>query len=315
MSSAHSVLVHTRFTHVHSHQDKTTAFDELSFPAQLNVLCDTMATTQMHRQAVKETERTLSIPLLPRNLNVAVMYNQQVILSHYVARLRECISLHNHRIFLQTKYKWSDQVWSSIAWDAFMTCARKPALLHSVNRSKIVHNWLHLGTQRVKFGTGGNTLEIARRCPYCQQEEDFTHMLTCDDPRAKKFRYDAAIPLRTVLSKSGDAGTFLLRAIQVWTQTPLDPINIVPADEARGIQPAIDQALDSQTQIGWVQFFRGFVSLDWGLIYPQTDIHRLTPEDRRAQSEKNLDCSDYGCPRLHSCHLEEQKRGSARIRL
>ncbi|KAI2490389.1 hypothetical protein MHU86_24173 [Fragilaria crotonensis] len=160
MSSAHYVLEHVRFTHVHSHQDQTTAFDDLPFPAQLNVLCDKMATNQMQRQALHEEERTLSVPLLARTLEVAVQYEKQVISSHYVTRLRECISLTDHRAFLQRKYKWSDQTWSFIAWDAFMTCARKPTLTNPVTRSKIVHNWLHLGTQRAKFGTGPSLSEF-----------------------------------------------------------------------------------------------------------------------------------------------------------
>ncbi|KAI2513929.1 hypothetical protein MHU86_313 [Fragilaria crotonensis] len=211
------------------------------------------------RQELHEAERTLSVPLIPRNLEVAVQYDQHIISSHYVARLRECISLTHHRTFLQRKYKWSDHTWSCIAWDDFMTCARKPNLTNPVTRSKIVHNWLHLGSQRVKFGSKGNTQEIARCCPYCHQDEDFIHMLTCIDPRAQKFRYDAAIPLlRTVLSKSGDAGTFLLRVIQTWTKTPLDPIVLTPGDSGHDIQAAIDQALESQTNIGWTHLFRGF---------------------------------------------------------
>ena len=174
MSSAHNVIEYFVMTHAHRHQDDTKRFDELPFPAQLNVLCDEMATTQLKRQAANAEERTLSIPLLPRNLNVEVKYGRQVISSHYVARLRESISLHRHRTFLQAKYKRSDQVWESIAWDAFMTCACQPKLDQPINRSKLVHNWLNLGAQRAKFGSGGSTLEIERSCPYCKQAEDFS---------------------------------------------------------------------------------------------------------------------------------------------
>lgn len=151
-----------------------------------------------------------------------------------------------------------------------------------------MHNWLHLGSQRVKFGSKGNTQEIARCCPYCHQDEDFIHMLTCTDPRAQKFRYDAAIPLRTVLSKSGDAGNFLLRVIQTWTKTPLDPIVLTHGDSGNDIQAAINQALESQTNIGWTHLFRGFVSLAWGLMYPTADIRRMNQHDRRCQSKKTL---------------------------
>jgi hypothetical protein len=148
MSSAHYVIHHFVLSHVHSHQDNDTPFSELPFPVQLNVLCDTMATDQMKRQETDESVRTLSIPLLPRALNVEVKFGQQVISSHYVARLRELILLARHRVFIQAKYKWGDHVWESIAWDPFMLCARSSDLDQLGNRSKLVHNWLNLGSQR-----------------------------------------------------------------------------------------------------------------------------------------------------------------------
>jgi hypothetical protein len=286
MSSAHYVIQHFILHHVHSHQDKQVAFDTLPFPAQLNVLCDTMATNQMARQEATDGERTLSTPLLPRTLNVEITYARQVVSSHYVARLRESISLDRHRTFLQAKYNWSDKVWMSISWDAFKTCARRPALTQPVTRSKLVHNWLNLGIQRAKFGSGGTTSEIERRCPYCKHAEDFTHMLTCVEPRALKFRYDATIPLRKVLSDAGDGGSALLRALKAWTLNPFAPLTLNPTDAAISIQGSIDRAMESQTQIGWPNFFRGFLSLDWGQVYSNTDT---TPLDvRRQQSEKTL---------------------------
>jgi hypothetical protein len=288
MSAAHYVIARFVLTHVHSHQDNDTDFDELPFPAQLNVLCDRMATAHMQRQAIQPSECTLSSPLLPRTLNVEVRHGTQVISAHYVPRLRECIVSTRHRDFLQAKFKWSDQVWAYVAWDSFKTCARKPALAHPVSRSKVVHNWLNLGSQRFKFGTGGASLEVARCCPYCKEEEDFKHMLTCRDLRALKFRYDAMLPLSKVLNAEGDAGVALREAIQVWTLHPSQPIAIDPVEEAYGIQYAIDRAMDTQQQIGWLNFFRGFVSLDWGHIYSVETLVPTTPDDRRIQSDKTL---------------------------
>ena len=288
MSSAHYVLQRFHLTHVPSHQDKSTDFADLPFPAQLNVLCDAMVTNQLHRQQTHEEDRTLSIPLCPRSLNVEVQYGGQVISSHYVTRIRECITSKTHQFFLQTKYNWPTPVWESIAWDAFRACARKSSLTNPVTRSKVVHNWLHLGTQRVKFGNGGTTLEIERCCPYCKLAEDFTHLLTCAEPRALKFRYDAMIPLRKALSRSGDAGVSLLRAITVWTLTPQGIPVITPDDAAIGIQVAIDRAMASQHQIGWVHFFCGFVSLEWGNIYSMSHITRSTLDERSIQAQTLL---------------------------
>ena len=290
MSAAHYVIARFLLTHVHSHQGKDTDLDELPFPAKLNVLCDRIATEHMQRQEVTPEECTLSSPMLPRNLNVEVRYGTQVISVHYVNRLRECIFLTRHRDFLQEKYKWSDQVWVSIAWEALKTCARKPTRLeHPVSRSNVVHNWLNLGTQRYKFGNGGASVELARCCPFCKADEDFTHLLTCKDSRALKFRSDAMLPLSKVLDAEGDAGDALHQAIQVWTLIPTNTLVIDPVDEAFGIQFAIDRAMATQNQISWLNFFRGFVSLDWGKIYPVPPIAPITPDEEcRITSDKTL---------------------------
>ena len=185
MRSAEHVI--TRFTleHVKSHQDEETDFADLPFSAQLSVLCDRMATDQMRRQSENAREATTQpCPLTPRTLPVEVSYGSQVISSHYIKCLREEISIARHRTFLQSKYEWTDHVWETIVWDAFGQCASRPALDKLVNRSKLAHNWLNLGSQRARHGTCPDaTLE--GQCPYCPAAEDFTHLLTCPSPRAK----------------------------------------------------------------------------------------------------------------------------------
>ena len=169
MKSADHIIGQFIFEHVKSHQDATVAFDDLPFSAQLNVLCDAMATAQMQRQLTTASECTQSNPLSPRTmLPVEISYGSQIISSHYVARLRELIGVSSHRVYLQKKYQWSDAIWTSIAWEAFGLSARKSSvpmknnhstpvksptpILHSFkNRSKLVHNWLNLGRQKERL--------------------------------------------------------------------------------------------------------------------------------------------------------------------
>ena len=165
-------------------------------------------------------------------------------------------------------------------------CARSSDLDQLGNRSKLVHNWLNLGSQRAKFGSGGAISETERRCPYCQLAEDFVHLLTCAAPRALKFRYDAMIPLRNTLADSGDGGDALLRAVKVWTLTPLVSVIIDPEVEAYNIQAQVDRAMASQAEIGWTNLFRGFVSNEWATVYPTPDL--LTTDERRERSDKQL---------------------------
>jgi hypothetical protein len=283
MRSVHHVVSRFSLEHVKSHQDDTTDFDKLMFPAQLNVLCDRMATNQLKRQSANNWEATQSNPLCPLSLPVEVSYGRQVISSHYIARLRDEIGLDGHRTYLQTKYKWSDQTWALVAWESLEKCARHSATSHHTNRSKLMYNWLNLGAQRARHGLVGSPESVERCCPYCRMPEDFVHLLTCDDPRAKKFRYDAMMVLRKAID--GNAGSAaMLRAIKQWTATPSDTLEIAPGIEK--YQYATDRAMTSQHSIGWTHFFRGFVSMDWGLVYAITDV--TPPDARRSQSVRFL---------------------------
>ena len=189
-----------------------------------------------------------------------------------------------HRTFLQTKYKWSCSTWASIAWDSFQLCAHRLRLDNASNRSKLVHNWLNLGAQRAKHGPTSTQTDTIRACPYCSLPEDFQHLLTCAAPRALKFRYDATEKLRKTLSNSVGDNT-ILRAVKQWTHMPSDTMDLT--SEVPDFQHAIDRAVARQTTIGWINMFRGFISLEWGHIYSLTD-YSTSWETRQSQSTHQL---------------------------
>ena len=282
--SAHHVTLRFRLEHVKSHQDDKEDFDKLPFPAQLNVLCDRMATKQLLSQADNELVRTLPCPLPTRTLPVEVFYGSQIVSSHYVARLREAICTARHRIFLLKKYKWSVPTGDLIAWDALSMCATNPKLIHQPNRSKLVHNWLNLGAQRATICARTVLTPVERCCPYCKAPEDFLHLLTCADSRALKFRYDATVILHKALTGGGSGPESLYRAIKQWTLTPTEPVSLT--GHTLSVQSQIDCALTNQTAIGWLNLFRGFVSKDWGIFYSRHDV---TPSDvRKSHTDKSL---------------------------
>jgi hypothetical protein len=101
MAAAHPVVARFTLAHVKSHQDDKTEFDDLPFSAQLNVLCDKMATAQLQCQRLTKDNAQVSLccPLTPRNLPVEIFYRHQVTSSHYVSILRDEIGLDRHRQF------------------------------------------------------------------------------------------------------------------------------------------------------------------------------------------------------------------------
>jgi hypothetical protein len=88
------------------------------------------------------------------------------------------------------------------------------------------------------------------------------------------------IPLRTALASINNVGTALLQAITVWTLAPGAPVLIDPVDPLYGIQPAIDRAMEMQSQIGWANLFRGFVSTVLGDLSLATMIvSTISPDE------------------------------------
>ena len=199
-----------------------------------------------------------------------VFFGNTAITSHYVSPLRAEIGADIHHDFLQAKYNWSDQQWCHIAWDSFEMVARRTQTKQTVNRSKLVHNWLNLGSQRAKFVKDDDKeSNHAKQCPYCQQDEDFQHMLTCSHRSALKTRYDASETLRKAI-KSNAAGPYIMKAIKCWIQDPSKPptvkIGILSA------QNDVHHAIETQTEIGWLHMFCGFVSIDWGHVNMESDL-------------------------------------------
>jgi hypothetical protein len=90
-----------------------------------------------------------------------------------------------------------------------------------------------------------------------------------------KIRFDATAVLRKALDDSPGTSA-LLHAVKQWTFAPDDPVHICPGESPFSL--LIDDAVQHQTSIGWVNLFRGFVSLRWSGIYDSDDTN--SPEAR-----------------------------------
>ena len=105
-------------------------------------------------------------------------------------------------------------------------CAKYTTLDNAVNCSKkLVYNWLNLGEQRGKFTR--DPPAHMRNCPYCAQLEDFQHLLSCADPRARKVQYNAKIKLRKAIS-GAPAASALLCAVKQWIAQPSHVLKVAP---------------------------------------------------------------------------------------
>jgi hypothetical protein len=140
--------------------------------------------------------------------------------------------------------------------------ARRTQTNQAINRSKLVHHWLNLGSQRAKFVNDDDS-NHAEQYRYCQADEYFCHLLTCSHPGALKTCYDASETLWKAI-KSHVAGPSLMKAIRCWTKDPSQPPTVKVGILCT--QNDVNRAIATQTETGWLHIFRGFVSIDWGHV-------------------------------------------------
>ena len=267
LKEAPHVVKHYHFEHVKSHQDDKIAVEDLPFSAQLNVLCDDMATEHMKRQPTHVTEASISTALPSRSLPLEIFFGSQPISAHYIktygSKLAPKDIVANFKQSTSGVIKLQVPSWGYLATESLSLCSRRTTLDNAVNRSKLIHNWLNLGTQRGKVDR--QSPPTARHCPYCAQQEDFRHLLSCADPRARLAQYKATLKLRKAIDGSPAAPT-ILRAVQLWTNTPSDEVDIPHGDSP--FAPDISCAVATQYCIGRTNFFRGFLASNGDLFAP-----------------------------------------------
>ena len=102
-------------------------------------------------------------------------------------------------------------------------------------------------------------------------------------PTRKSFRYDGMMQLRKDLDGS-QGGSAIFRAINAWTNDPQAAIDI--SANTLAYEAVIQRAIVSQTVIGRANLCRGFVGIDWGLLYKDTDT--TPPDEQRTQAVQLL---------------------------
>ena len=145
-----------------------------------------------------------------------------------------------------------------------------------VFRSKLDHNWLHLGNRRKHLTHSQHTTTVIQLCSMCTSPEDFQHFLT-KSPRALKIWYEASAKLAKSRRNFPGLGS-LLHAISEWT---LDPVTFPSAacPSATILDNNVAVALTSQSNIGWANLFRGFISADLGCFSVQDDDDKSEARD------------------------------------
>ena len=182
-----TVLAQLKPSHVKAHQDDKKHPSELDRPAQVNILCDKLATLYMDSMLLGPMT-AIHTPGRPQSLPIEV----QVINSHYTKRLHKEIGAGYHQDYVCKKFKWSQQTYAWIDWTAIKNVAKKTSINQLATISKLMHNWLPLGQKRKQLALTKEVKAIAENCPCCwKQPETFIHFLICPEPQLLRARFEA----------------------------------------------------------------------------------------------------------------------------
>ena len=243
-----SFAITTTYQHVKGHQDDDTPTVELSLVAQLNVEADKYAGAFRHQYG---SYRPL-IPLSPTR-PVALDIDGKTIHRGFKQAIREAIHGPNLKEAMQLRYDWQDGVMETIDWEVHRQ-ATQSQTGRKTHYVKLCHEILPTGSIVSRYGQS-----LPDYCSLCRTpNEDFKHILRCGHPTRLKWRNQLIHTLTKLchsLRTDPTLTAILIEGLHSW----LSHTTLLQADFPSEYHTLIQE----QTNIGWVHFFQGRISLRW----------------------------------------------------
>jgi hypothetical protein len=244
---ANELLSHipARLSHIHSHQDDSSDWQQLPFSAQLNTLADELAS---HQRLLMENPDTDVINLAQAQLridDIAVTRDSQRTILQAAGR----IPLQE---YYQSKLAWSGRVFDSINWTAQRKALRSFTDADQTRILKFVHGWLP--TQSRLYTEGSAT---SPRCKLCQDlYENNIHLLNCKHPSMRKIKEDIDNYLLKQYHDHGNSE--LINVLQISLEVCINDDKWKPT--LAHISTEWKTSIQEQSEIGWIQIFNGRIA-------------------------------------------------------
>ena len=236
----------TSYSWVRGHQDKNTAYNDLSLNAQLNVDADWYA-GKYQDESGKFLPQCMLLPACPvmlsiRDISVTSDYKNQLIRAYTEPRYIE---------HLQNKFGWSDTIIGTIAWKSLSLAARR--LNSSVLLTKVCNDLLPTAETLKKY-----KYQNSDKCVLCDRIETRDHMIQCKAASRVKWR----ISLSTALRKKMKTLTTNYEVEETFMTALCDWMENNKVDRSK-FPPRFKAALKTQDHIGWRHVFSGKISQHW----------------------------------------------------
>ena len=234
--------------HIYGHQDDFVSFEYLPTWAKLNVTMDSCA------KATWNASRHRDPTYLTSSSNCSLWYKHRRLSRWDPNQIQDLIFGEQIESHWEQKGTFSRAVIASIDWHNAGRAIKRLPLYQRLWIPKWGCNFLTVGTVRQ---TRNATVDPT--CPQCDAREDAEHLLRCAAPRATNCWNKMTAALVTWMGKNStdpairQAWQQGLNAFRMGRLPPLPT------------HPIIRLALQEQAQIGWIQAFRGRISIHWRL--------------------------------------------------
>jgi hypothetical protein len=172
--------------------------------------------------------------------------------------------------------KWDNNTFESIAWEPLGESLKKLSIGQRIQLSKYMNDLLPTMKRQQTMDNS-----IDGRCFECNQLwEDTNHVLRCPCKTRYTARKEAFATFRQHLTKQHTPdimATLICNSMTSWLErSRISPPTWIPPEEK--IMTQLTRAFQSQSKIGWDQFFRGRIAKDWKPAI-QSYYHERQPGD------------------------------------
>jgi hypothetical protein len=251
--------------HVKSHQDRTKPYDELTPFAQINIHAD------HHADAIHDMPPSTTglFPTWIPGTKAALFRHTRQITKSLPAYIRTATHTPIMRHYLIQRSQeatgrdapWDDTVFDTIAWKHLGEAFNKLAIGQRIQLSKYMNDQLPTLARLSKYDN-----RVNNRCFECGfLGETTNHVLCCSGEHRSSARDSAMETFRQHLERQ-QTPFFMIDLIcdslDSWLQrSRITPPTWQPPEDP--IEIALSQAFASQRRIGWDQFLRGRLAIDW----------------------------------------------------
>ena len=269
--------------HVEGHQDKNLDYDLLPFPAQLNCDMDANAKKFMEHHPPSFHPHS-KYPILPAQ-KYYLVDGDRIILDDPRSILNDNWIRRKWVNYLGSKLKIRKEVVHEINLKP-ITAYLKENKFNLSTISKVIHDQINTFRTCKRWKTAQSSL-----CPLCETDtEDAEHILYCPHPALQQVKHQQIRLMESTLARMDtqpDLKAFILDIVtSMMTCYPIKFPNVT-------VDPIVQRLyaiFKSQRNIGWINFFRGFITVKMGQL--QEDYLRssgiMTPVQNAARWSRAL---------------------------